>query len=250
MLTDSDLDYVALGLVRFNGTIGQVWLDRTAPMLAKKVYRSFINLTLGQFLFKCLISAARRLIYFRIFRIIILHLADVDPAYLAEIPGFAGRYLDRESIRKLADNPIYNLPDSFLDQAFGNGDKCYAFMQDNVLASYGWYSDKPHMINDQLQFHYDNTYIYMHRGFTLPKFRGQRLHAFGLAAALKDHQKRGYKGILSIVEAQNYNSLRSVYRLHFKTFGTIFVIRLFGRYFIRASKGCEKHSCTITVLEI
>lgn len=63
------------------------------------------------------------------------------------------------------------------------------------------------------------------------------------------YEERGYKGMISIVELQNYNSRRSDDRLGFTTFGTIFVIRLFGRYFIRASKGCEKHSCTMTVLE-
>ena len=218
-------------------------------MDAKEIYRFFVTLTLGQFLFKCLIWTAQRLTYFKVFRIITLRLTDVDPAYLAEVPGFAGRYLDHESCRKLANDPIYDLPETFLDQALAIGDRCYAFMQDDVLASYGWYSDGPCMIGDQLQFHYDNTYIYMHRGFTLPKFRGRRLHAFGMAAALKDYEDRGYKGIIGIVEAQNYNSLRSAYRLGYTAFGTIFVIGLFGRYFIRASKGCEKHLCTMTVLE-
>jgi hypothetical protein len=215
----------------------------------KDVYRFFVTLSLGQFLFKCLVWTAQRLTYFKIFRIMSLYLADVDPAYLAEVPGFAGRFLDRESIGKFANDPIYDLPQSFLDQALANGDECYAFMQGDVLASYGWYSDKPSMIGDQLQFHFDNTYIYRQRAFTLPKFRGRRLHAFGMAAGARDYEERGYKGMVSLVEGQNYNALRSIYRVGFRIFGTIYVIKLFGRYFIRASKGCEKHSCTMTVLE-
>jgi hypothetical protein len=215
----------------------------------KDVYRFFVTLSPGQFLFKCLVWTAQRLTYFKIFRIMTLHRADVDPAYLAAVPGFDGRYLDRESCRRFANDPIYDLPQSFLDQALENGDECYAFMQDDVVASYNWYSDKPCIIGDQLLFHYDDTYIYSPRGFTLPDFRGRRLHGFGLAAGAKDYEERGYKGIILVVEAQNYNALRSDYRLGFTTFGTIYVIRLFGRYFIRASKGCEKHSCTMTVLE-
>ena len=218
-------------------------------MDAKEVYRYFVTLTLGQFLFKCLIWTAQRLTYFKIFRITMLRLADADPAYLAEVPGYAGGYLDRESCKKLAKDPTYDLPESFVDRALANGDKCYAIMQDGVVASYGWYSDKPGMISDRFQFHYDNAYIYRYGGFTLPSFRGRRLHAFNHAAGLKDYEERGYKGMISIVEAQNYNSRRSDDRLGFTTFGTIFVIRLFGRYFIHSSKGCEKHSCTMTVLE-
>jgi hypothetical protein len=218
-------------------------------MDAKDVYRFFVTLSLGQFLFKCLIWTAQRLAYFKIFRILTLHLADANPAYLADVPGFAYRLLDRESCRKLANDPIYDLPESFLDRALANGDECYAFMQEDVVASYGWYSDKPGIISDQLQFYYDDAYVYGGRGLVLPKYRGRRLHAFGEAAALRNYQERGYKGIIVMVEAQNYNSLRSLYRLGYTTFGTIFVIRLFGRFFIRASKGCAKHSCTMTVLE-
>ena len=85
-------------------------------MDAKEVYRYFVTLTLGQFLFKCLIWTAQRLTYVKIFRITMLRLADADPAYLAEVSGFAGRYLDHESCRKLASDPTYDLPESSLDR--------------------------------------------------------------------------------------------------------------------------------------
>jgi hypothetical protein len=218
-------------------------------MSAKEVYRFFVTLSAGEFLFKCLVWAAQRLFYLKIFRIVTLRLADLDPAYLAEVPGFAGQFLDRESCRRLANDPIYDLRETFLDQALANGDKCYAFMQDGVVASYNWFSDKPGMIAEQFLFHYDNDYLYGSWGFVLPSYRGRHLFAFGLAAGLKDYGQRGYKGMIGIAEAQNYNSLRSLYRTGYTTFGTIFVIRLFGRYFIRASKGCEKLSCTMTLVE-
>jgi hypothetical protein len=218
-------------------------------MDAKEVYRFFVTLSLGQFLFKCLIWTAQQIIYFKVFRIMIHYLADIDPAYLAEVPGFTYRILDRETCNKLADDPSYDLRKTFLDRALSNGDKCYAFMQDDVVASFGWNSDKPAMIDDRFQFCYDNAYIYRTGGFTLPRFRGLRLHGFGLVAGLKIYHDRGYKGQISIVEAQNYNALRSDDRIGRTIIGTIYVIKLFGKYFIRASKGCAKYSCTMTVLE-
>jgi len=214
---------------------------------AKEVYRFFVTLSLGQFLFKCLMWTVQRLTYFKIFRIMALHLEDVNPTYLGDPPGFTGRYLDRESCRKLANDPNYDLRETFLDRALKNGDKCYAFMRDDVIASCGWYSDKPGLISDRFHFHYDNAYIYKTGGFTLPRFRGQRLHGFNMVAGLKDYTERGCKGLICIVEAQNYNALRSDYRVGWTIFGTIFVVRLFGRYFIRATKGCDKHSCTMTL---
>lgn len=218
-------------------------------MDAKKVYRFFVTLTPGQFLFKCLFWAVQRLTYVKIFRIMTLHLADVDPAYLAEVPGFAYRLLDHDSCRKFASDPIYELPESFLDHALENDYKCYAFVQDDVVASYGWIPEKSSAIDDRFLFHHDNTYIQRIRGFTHPNFRGLRLHGFGLVAGLKDYQARGYKGMISVMEAQNYYSRRSLDRIGYETFGMIFVIKLFGRYFIHASKGCKKLSCTMTVLE-
>jgi hypothetical protein len=218
-------------------------------MDVREVYRFFVTLTPGQFLLKCLIWVVQRVIFFKIFRIINLPLADVDPVYLDEAPGFDGRFLDRESCRKLSIDPIYDLSKTFLDRSLGNDDKCYALIQNDVVASYSWFSDKPGIIVDRLQFHYDKSYFYGTWGFTLPRFRGRHLYAFGVAAGLKDYGERGYRGLIGIVEAQNYNAVRSNFRVGYTAFGTIFVIRLFGRYFIRASKGCEKHSCSMTVLE-
>ena len=78
-------------------------------MEAKEVYRFFVTLSLGQFLYKCLVWTAQQLTYLKIFRVVTHQPADIDPAYLAEVPGFVGQSLDRESCRKLANDPNYHL---------------------------------------------------------------------------------------------------------------------------------------------
>lgn len=216
-------------------------------MNAKDVYRLFGTLSLGQFLFKCLIWLAQRLAYVKIMRLVTLELADLDPVFLAEVPGFTGRYLDREACRKLAADPIYEMPDSFVDQAFASGDTCHGFLQEGVLASYSWYSNTPQPLDGRLALHYSGAYIYGYKAFTRPEFRGKRLFVFSVMAVLKDYTERGYKGAIAMVETQNFNVRRALDRLGYKTFGTIFIVRLFGRYFIHATKGCDKHSCTMTV---
>jgi hypothetical protein len=217
-------------------------------MTAKEIYRFFVTLTPGQFLLKSLIVLVKRFAYVKIMRIMTLELGHANPLFLGEAPGFTSGYLDREDCRKLAADPIYQMPDSFVDQAFAAGDTCYGFLRNGVLAGYGWHSNTPPPHDDRLMLHYSGVYLYGYKAFTLPEFRGQQLFAYGTMAVLKDHVERGYTGIIGMVEAQNYNSLRSLDRMGFKTFGTIFVVRLFGRYFIRATKGCAKHSCTITVI--
>jgi hypothetical protein len=92
-----------------------------------------------------------------------------------------------------------------------------------------------------LILHFDDRYIYMYKGFTHVEHRGQRLHAIGMTRALEAYLARGYKGIVSYVEWNNFASLRSCYRMGYTGFGSIIVARILGRYIIHASSGCKPY---------
>ena len=79
----------------------------------------------------------------------------------------------------------------------------------------------------------------MYKGYTAARHRGHRLHAIGMVRALQHYLTLGYEGLVSYVESNNFSSLRSVYRMGYFDFGTIQVVRLFGRYITRASAGCR-----------
>ena len=79
----------------------------------------------------------------------------------------------------------------------------------------------------------------MYKGFTHVGHRGRRLHAIGMTMALQDYLKRGFKGLVSYVESNNFSSLVSVRRMGYEIFGTIFVLQLSGVSLTHASPGCR-----------
>lgn len=130
------------------------------------------------------------------------------------------------------------MSETFLRQAFAKGDECYGFLDGSVLAAYGWYSTKPTDIDAPgMVLHFDDRYIYMYKGFTHVKYRGQRLHAIGMTQTLEAYLASGYKGILSYVEWNNFSSLKSCYRMGYSDFGNVYLTRLFGHYLTHSDRG-------------
>jgi hypothetical protein len=140
------------------------------------------------------------------------------------------------------------LDKAFLEEAMGKGDECFAILDGGALASYGWYSDKSTKVSDELELHFSSQYVYMYNGFTHPKYRGQRLHAIGMTMALNHYLGKGYKGIVSWVEANNFSSLRSCYRMGYKDFGDIHILKLFRKYRIKCSDGCQKYGFRVSAI--
>lgn len=91
-------------------------------------------------------------------------------------------------------------------------------------------------------------HVYMYKGFTHEGYRGQRLHAAGMAQALQEYRAEGSKGIVSYVESNNFSSLKSCYRMGYVAFGYVVVLRVAGRYFIARSKGCRDRGVALTPL--
>ena len=80
----------------------------------------------------------------------------------------------------------------------------------------------------------------MYKGFTDPRYRGQRLHAIGMTRAMRHYKNNGCKGLVSYVEARNFDSLKSCLRMGYRVFGSVYVTRIFGRYVALSSPGCRR----------
>jgi hypothetical protein len=80
----------------------------------------------------------------------------------------------------------------------------------------------------------------MYKGFTDSRYRGQRLHAIGMTRALEHYLSKGFGGIVSYVESTNFDSLKSCFRMGYRVFGSIYVVRIFGRDFAFSSPGCRR----------
>lgn len=163
-----------------------------------------------------------------------------DPAFL-ECP-YQPMLLDDAALRRFARDPANELSPEFIDEATARGDQCYAICDGDRLAAYGWYAFGATPIGlPGVLLRYSAGYVYMYKGFTHTDYRGQRLHAVGMTRALQHYLSKGFKGIVSYVESINFDSLKSCFRMGYSVFGTVYVVKAFGRYLSFSTPGCSKY---------
>ena len=176
-----------------------------------------------------------------------VHVAKLDPAFLAIPPRYTPSFLARHELVHFADDAATEMSRAFVDEALRNGGECYAIRDGQTLAAYGWYSTRPAPIHPaELVLHFDDSHVYMYKGFTDKRYRGQRLHAIGMTRALQHYLDTGYRGIVSYVESTNFDSLKSCFRMGYEVFGSVYVVRIFGRDFVWASPGCDAFGFGVT----
>jgi ribosomal protein S18 acetylase RimI-like enzyme len=180
-----------------------------------------------------------RVVLFEVLRAV--HIGSVDPAFLRRHPGYHYGFLERGALLHRASHAEYDMSPEFVERALEKGDECFGILDGATLASYGWYAKTPTAISDDLWLHFDRRYVYMYKGFTHPRYRGQRLHATGMTLALETYLNRGFDGLVSYVESNNLDSLKSVRRMGYRDFGRIYVLRFLDRYLIRSTRGCGKY---------
>jgi hypothetical protein len=186
------------------------------------------------------IRAANRVIPFKVLKGV--RIETVDPAFLECDPKYRGLFLDEPLLRQFSTDPKNELKPEFLDDALAKGDECYGFVAGSDLAGYGWYSRKPTRLDlPGLQLHFSDQYVYMYKGFTAQSHRGQRLHAIGMTRALEAYLARGYRGIVSYVEWNNFSSLKSCYRMGYCDFGNIVIAGVGGGYAFHHDAGCRPY---------
>lgn len=171
-----------------------------------------------------------------------VHVERPDASFLQAPEKYTSGFLSTNELRDYArDAERTELSTRFLNQAAARGDRCYAIRDGEKLAAYGWYSsgNTPAGFGD-LVLSFSPDYAYMYKGFTDSDYRGQRLHAIGMTRALQHYVAQGRKGLVSWVEAANFDSLKSCIRMGYSVFGSIYLVRVFGRYYALSSPGCRR----------
>lgn len=218
----------------------------TMPSAVESIRRSFRNHGAGRTTYDLAMRTLNKAVYYRILQCFVID--RIAPEYMF-LPGhlrFAK--LTVEELRHFADeSPSYELNMDFIHNATVKGDDCYAILDGNILASYGWYAHSPTPIDDPaLLLSFDNrAYVYMYKGFTLADYRGQRLHAIGMTRALAEYQDCGFRGLVSYVESNNFDSIKSCYRMGYRICGRIHALRAAGRYFITVACDCNPYGLTL-----
>jgi hypothetical protein len=171
----------------------------------------------------------------RILRGTIVRLQDITDESLFEVPaGYDARFAPLDDLRPYARAGLHDLCVPMLAQRETNGDRCYAIWKDGELAAYSFFSTPPSPVDDHFTFHYDPAWIYPNGGYTVPAYRGRRLHARGASQALRVFAQEGKQGLVSWVLSNNFASLRSSRRMGRRIFGTA--------YLLRAGQFCYVHA--------
>jgi hypothetical protein len=214
-------------------------LSITEPLIVEKVRRELRRhgflATLHAYGMRTVNSVA----LFRIMRGLCLQ--EADPAFLKCPAGFNAGFAPQEALRDLARNPDNGLSLKFVDQALSRGDQCFVMCDGRIPAAYGWYSFKPTPIG-LLGFvlNFDRRFVYRYKGFTHPRYRGRRLHAFGMSLALQHYLSRGFHGFVCYVESTNLASLKACARAGYRRFGSLYVLKLFDFRLALSTPGCER----------
>jgi hypothetical protein len=205
----------------------------------------------GPTLYHAASRAVNRVARVSVWHAMVVTRSKVDPAFMAESvlpPRVVGRVLEAAEVRRYAGSPANGLTASFLDDAEAAGSLCYAFLDGESLASFTWYAWRPTRLAEVSAAHeiqFDSAFLYTYHAFTEPRYRGHRLHALGMCAAL-DGIAKNREGLLAYVDSSNLGSLKSFARLGSQVFGHIAVLGVGGATLFVPSAGCLAHQFRVT----
>jgi hypothetical protein len=194
---------------------------------------------LWEFLYALAAKTLQALAGFKILKAV--YVAWPDPVFLDCPAGYTALFLPAGTLRRFARDPQTEMSGEFVEQALVRRDECFAILDGETLAAYGWYSSQPTPIGlPEMMLHFSADCVYMYKGFTHPRYRGQRLHAIGMTMALRHYLARGFRGLVSYVESTNFDSLTSCYRMGYRVFGSVYLVKMLDRYLSFSSPGCER----------
>jgi hypothetical protein len=129
----------------------------------------------------------------------------------------AYRVVRSDEITRAARDPLYEISPAFLDTALTRGDLCMGAFAGERLVAFGFSSAQPTNIDADFCFSFPPGWMYNFKEFTLPAWRGRRIHAalWG-ARRWQILRERGVRNVVALVMATNYPSLASFRRLGFR----------------------------------
>lgn len=126
------------------------------------------------------------------------------------------RELGRDELSAFAADPAYEISPRFLAESREREDVCMSAFAGGKLVAYSFNSRSATNIDAGMRFHFPRGWAYHYKAFTLPDWRGKRLHSGMVAAVLRKFAgSPDFKGITTLVVATNYPSLASFERIGF-----------------------------------
>ena len=169
--------------------------------------------------------AARRLFELKVADFLALDLGRMSET-LPEKSKFEFRFLSPGEIRVLAVDPANDLDVSIAERLEQGRNFCVGAFDGLRLVNYSWYAlghvEPEHSFGSG--FSLPSDAVYMHKAFTLPEYRGQRVHQATIHRAVRTFAKMGIRQLIAIVEFGNWISLRSHQRMGCRRIGRIWML--------------------------
>jgi GNAT superfamily N-acetyltransferase len=182
----------------------------------------------------------------RIFKVV--GATRIEAEFLEVSQGFQHRFLDRADLERFARDPQNRFEPSFVGEALGRGDRCYAILDGDGLAAYGWYGTATTPVGDDLAVSISPNDVFMYRGYTLPQYRGRRFHAIAMTWALRRYLEEGKAQMISYVDSINLSSLKSCQRMGYKHIGDVYIGKVGGHRIVYTDHACRKHAFRMHVV--
>lgn len=168
------------------------------------------------------------------------------PAPSAASDEFRFGPIERASLDRMAAEQPDVLSPQFVADALSRGDRCFGVtLGDGRLISFAWYSRQTIRLDGDLAVAFNDAYYYHYHAYTEAAYRGRQLHGYAMDVAAAALAAPDVRGMLTLVEADNFPSLQSFRRNHFAVVGYLSAIKLRGRSHCWASSGARRYGCTI-----
>lgn len=149
------------------------------------------------------------------YRCLILPAGAGAAAEVAPPEGIMVREIGLDELARYARDPRYELGERFLADLRERGDRCIGALAGGSLVSYGFVSRVPTNIDAGFRFQFPLGWAYQYKAFTLPEWRGKRLHAC-LGAARRKAAGEPDRGMVTLVATTNLTSVTSLARAGFQ----------------------------------
>lgn len=167
-------------------------------------------------------------------------------------PELQVRLLEREELRRYGRDSAHEISAAFLDGIAGRDDLCFGAFVDGRLAAYRFFALRQTAIDAHLRFHFPPRWIYAYKAFTLPAWRGKRLHRELFVRSLPELGRwlGGLEvplGFVTLVMSDNPSSAAALRRLGFGPLDSFSVLRVRRRPWVIAPSREEPEGFRIEV---
>lgn len=174
-------------------------------------------------LFCMLYKVINRFTRLQVIRVFMAEPHAVNTHHLHRLDDYRFDLLTADELWPYVDDPENDLSREFLEYARRKGDKCSAVFEGDKLVNYCWNSEKPTLLEDDLNVEFPSGYHYRYKEFTRASHRGRRLGPYSSAEALVRLSSSSNKGFIGCVEANNFISYRAQKRKNYSFPGSVII---------------------------